>query len=128
MIWRSNLDCRRQIEDDPVKQIWACTSPSRLHGIAKLNDKFGLCLSERLWAVFKSELCAIFCRAFVGELAKYLSVFDREIGGLLFRVFEHDVAEERGGGVVHVYDGLFAACDGINSPLDQVFPSGSENL
>ena len=67
MVWGSNLDCRGQVEDDPVETSPRFT-PSRLDSFADLNRKFGFGLRECLWTVLVAEASAVFFGVFLSQL------------------------------------------------------------
>jgi hypothetical protein len=55
-------------------------------------------------------------------------VGDSQLDGLFLGIAEDDFPESRGGGIVHVDDGLLSASDRVDCPADQIFSCGGKNL
>lgn len=127
MVWRSDLNSGRQVEDDTVLPSTSF-APCRFHSFAHLNSKlrFGLC--KCLGAIFEPKSCAILGRALVGELPDNLSVLDRERESLLFCMSEYDITEDGRCRVVEMNDGELGASDRVNCSCNEVSACRRENL
>ena len=118
MVRGSNLHSRRKVEDNTVVVSWPCSPPSSFHGLTDLDSKVRFRLRESFRTVFVSELRSELSGTFVGQLADKLRVLDGQFDGLFFCVPEHDLAESRASGIVHVQDRFLASGHGFNGPPD----------
>lgn len=113
MIRWANFDSRRKIKDDAFIS-WPCLLPSSLDSFANLYSKVWLGLSECFWAVLILEDGAVLGSALLCQLFNDFGVLDGKLDSLLLRVVEDYLPERGTCGVVHVDNGMFCSCDGID--------------
>jgi len=127
VIWGCNFHGRRQVEDDAIVTC-ASLTPSSLDGFTNLKRKLGLCLSECLWTILVSKSSTVLCGTLFRQLSDKLSVLNGEVDGLFFRVAKYNITEGRRCSIVHMEDGEFCTCNGVDCTSDQVLPGRSEDL